>query len=47
MKNDLLWVGFGNTYSPIRKRMTIMALDWLVIGACFVIYIHHFFTATV
>ena len=46
MKNDLLWVGFGNTFSPIRKRMTIMALDWAVIGVCFVIYIHHFFWAT-
>lgn len=47
MKNDLLWVGFGATFSPIRKRMTIMTLDWFVIGACFVIYIHHFFTATI
>ena len=46
MKNDLLWVGFGNTFSPIRKRMTFMALDWVVIGVCFVIYIHHFFSAT-
>lgn len=45
MKNDLLWVGFGNVFSPIGKRMTIMAFDWLVIGVCFVIYIHHFFTA--
>lgn len=47
MKNDLLWVGFGNALSPVRQRMTIMALDWVVIGACFVIYIHHFFTASV
>ena len=46
MKNDLLWVGFGKTFSPIRKPMTIMALDWVVIGVCFVIYIHHFFSAT-
>ncbi len=46
MRNDLLWVGFGTTFSPIGKRMTIMAIDWLVIGACFIIYIHHFFTAT-
>ncbi len=46
MKNDLLWVGFGNTFSPLRKRMTIMTLDWVVIGACFFIYIHHFFAAS-
>lgn len=46
MKNDLLWVGFGSTFSPIRKPMTIMWLDWLVIGACFVIYLLHFFTTT-
>lgn len=46
MKNDMLWVGFGNIFSPIGKRMTIMALDWIVIGVCFVIYVHHFFTAT-
>ena len=46
LKNDLLWVGFGNIYSPIRKRMTIMTLDWVLIGACFVIYVHHFFTAS-
>lgn len=45
MKNDLIWVGFGKSLSPIRKRMSFMALDWLVIGLCFVIYIHHFFTA--
>ena len=45
MKNDLLWVGLGNIYSPIRKRMTIMALDWVVIGACFLIYLLHFFSA--
>lgn len=46
MKNDLLWVGFGNLLSPIRKRMKVMALDWVVIGGCFAVYIHHFFTAT-
>ena len=46
MKNDLLWVGLGNRFSPIRKRMTIMSLDWILIGTCFVVYIHHFFTAT-
>lgn len=45
MKNDLLWVGFGKKLSPIGKPMTFMALDWLVIGACFVIYIQHFFSA--
>lgn len=45
LKNDLLWVGFGSTYSPIQKRMTIMTLDWVLIGACFAIYLHHFFTA--
>jgi hypothetical protein len=46
MKNDLLWVGFGKTFSPIRKRMTIMALDWALIGVCFAVYIEHFFSAT-
>ncbi len=46
MKNDLLWVGFGHKFSPIGKPMSIMLLDWLLIGACFIIYIHHFFTAT-
>jgi|GEM_PF-2318627 len=45
MKNDLLWVGFGKSLSPIRKPMSVMALDWLVIGICFIIYIIHFFTA--
>ena len=45
MKNDLLWVGFGKHLSPIRKPMSVMALDWLVIGICFIIYIIHFFTA--
>lgn len=44
MKNDLIWVGFGKSLSPIRKRMTFMWLDWLVIGVCFAIYVHHFFT---
>ena len=45
MKNDLLWVGFGKSLSPIRKPMLVMALDWLVIGICFIVYITHFFTA--
>ncbi|MGY5451845.1 hypothetical protein ACVFI8_13000 [Agarivorans sp. MS3-6] len=45
MKNDLLWVGFGKYLSPIRKPMSVMALDWFVIGICLVIYIVHFFTA--
>ena len=45
MKNDLLWVGFGKKLSPIRKPMSFMVLDWLVIGICFIIYIAHFFTA--
>lgn len=45
MKNDLLWVGFGKSLSPIRKPMSVMTLDWLVIGVCFIIYIVHFFTA--
>jgi len=45
MKNDLLWVGFGKSLSPIRKSMSVMALDWLVIGICFIVYITHFFTA--
>jgi len=44
MKNDLLWVGLGKMFSPIHKPMTFMVLDWLLIGACFTIYIHHFFT---
>lgn len=43
MKNDLLWVGFGKSLSPIRKPMSVMALDWLIIGICFIIYIVHFF----
>ena len=45
MKNDLLWVGFGNIFSPVQKRMTIMTLDWILIGACMAVYVHHFFTA--
>ena len=45
MKNDLLWVGLGKSLSPIRKPMLIMALDWLVIGVCFMVYIVHFFSA--
>lgn len=45
IKNDLLWVGFGNVFSPIGKRMSIMMLDWIVIGACMAVYIYHFFTA--
>lgn len=45
MRNDLLRVGFGN-FLPIRKRTTIMAIDWVVIGACYITYIIHFFTAT-
>jgi len=45
IKNDLLWVGFGKRFSPIRKPMSVMALDWLIIGVCFIIYIIHFFTA--
>lgn len=45
MKNDLLWVGFGKQLSPVRKPMLFMALDWLIIGVCFMIYIVHFFTA--
>lgn len=43
MRNDLLWVGLGNVFSPIKKRIAIMMLDWVVIGTCFVIYILHFF----
>ena len=45
MKNDLLWVGLGKSLSPIRKPMSVMALDWLVIGICFIVYIIHFFNA--
>jgi len=45
MKNDLIWVGFGNTLSPIKQRVTIMIIDWLYIGACFIVYIITFFTA--
>ncbi len=44
MKNDLLWVGFGKQLSPIRKPMSFMLLDWLIIGTFFTIYIVHFFT---
>ncbi len=43
MKNDLIWVGFGKTLSPIRKRMSFMLADWLLIGALFVVYLQHFF----
>lgn len=45
MKNDLLWVGLGKSLSPIQKPMLVMALDWLVIGICFTVYIIHFFTS--
>jgi len=45
MKNDLLWVGFGKNLSPIQKPMSVVALDWLIIGACFITYIVHFFKA--
>ncbi|MCP4778489.1 MAG: hypothetical protein GY880_30095 [Planctomycetaceae bacterium] len=45
MKNDLLWVGFGSVFSPIGKGISIMVIDWLLIGVCFITYIHHFFTA--
>lgn len=43
MKNDLLWVGLGPKFSPIGERNTVMALDWVFIGACFVIYLTHYF----
>ena len=46
MKNDLLWVGFGSVFSPVGKGISIMVIDWLLIGVCFITYIHHFFTAT-
>lgn len=45
LKNDLLWVGLGTTFSPEKKRIQLMALDWLCIGAFFIVYMHHFFTA--
>lgn len=45
LKNDLLWVGFGTTFSPIGKRNTFMVLDWICIFSFFVVYVHHFFTA--
>jgi len=45
MRNDLLWVGLGKSLSPIRKPMSVMTLDWLVIGICFIVYIIHFFNA--
>ena len=45
MRNDLLWVGLGKSLSPIRKPMLVMALDWFIIGVCFIVYIIHFFTA--
>ncbi len=45
MKNDLLWVSMGKSLSPVGKRMTVMLLDWVLIGACFAIYLYHFFTA--
>ena len=44
MKNDLLWVALGKIFSPVRKPMSFMMLDWLIIGAFFTIYIVHFFT---
>jgi hypothetical protein len=43
IKNDILWVGLGSKFSPIGERNTIMALDWLFIGACFIIYLLHYF----
>eukprot|EP00759_Apiculatamorpha_spiralis_P057889 PhF_6_TR8822/c0_g1_i1/m.14001 len=45
MKNDIVWVGLGHIWSPERKRMWLMALDWITVGAFMVIYVHHFFTA--
>ena len=45
LKNDLLWVGFGTIFSPIKERNKFMLLDWMCIFSFFVIYVHHFFTA--
>jgi len=45
MKNDLLWVALGKIVSPVRKPMSFMILDWLIIGTFFTIYIVHFFTS--
>ena len=44
MKNSLFWVFLGNKLSPIGKGVHIMILDFLFVGACFIIYIIHFFT---
>ena len=44
MKNDLVWVLLGNSLSPIKQRVTIMTLDAVFVGICFIIYIVTFFT---
>lgn len=44
MKNSLFWVFLGNVLSPIRQRVSIMILDFVLIGFCFVVYIVHFFS---
>jgi len=42
MKNDLVWVLLGNTFSPIGERNTIMTLDAVFIGGCACVYLNHF-----
>ena len=44
MKNSLVWVFLGNSLSPIKQRVSIMIIDWVFIGTCFIIYIVSFFT---
>jgi hypothetical protein len=45
LRNSLIWVGFGTTFSPIQKRIKLMALDALCIGTFFIIYVQHFFSS--
>lgn len=45
MKNDIVWVGLGKAFSPIRKPMSFMVADWVLIGALFAVYLQHFFAA--
>jgi len=43
MKNSLIWCFLGNVFSPIKKRVTFMFLDWASIAAFFLIYLLAFF----
>ena len=47
MKNNLIWVGLGNTLSPVNKRMKVMIVDCIMIGIWMIIYVSNYFTAPV